>query len=129
MVLLVDDDPDFIESAKTSLCDQPFVLEATTPDQALALVKAIGFSVALVDLYLGPTDDGFALIQRIHKQHPKLPIVAISGVCSRAALESAKSFGATEVLHKPITPQWASVILRLRNESPTRETSTGLGSN
>src|SRR5438270_13498859 len=106
MILLVDDDAVFLRSAERVLAPEEGVLFASNGNDALALMKAIRFSVALVDLDL-PSPGGFELIQRIRATAPHLPIIAISGVFSYSVLESAKEFGAVEILQKPVTPDWA----------------------
>ena len=114
MILLVDDDAVFLRRAEHVLDDSDdSILFASTVADAIGLLKAIQFSIALVDLDL-PDRSGFDLIQEIHRTRPAMPIVAISGVCSRAALESAREFGAQETLRKPATSEWAKTIQRLR---------------
>jgi ActR/RegA family two-component response regulator len=114
MILIVDDDHDFQDAARASLKHDKGVLFADTAAEGLALSKAIKFSVAMVDLNL-PDLDGFNLISQMHEAVPALPIVAISGVCSQAALESATNFGAVATLAKPATSEWRPLIERVRN--------------
>lgn len=114
MILLVDDDAAFLRTAQRVLAQDANILFASNGADALGLLKAIHFSVALVDLDL-PDCSGFELIEKIHTASPELPIIAISGVCSQAALESAREFGAAETLRKPATREWAAAVNRLRD--------------
>lgn len=112
MILLVDDDQQFCEELTRVLQRERPALIAKNGGQALGLLKVIEFRVAIVDLNL-PDQNGFELIQSIHAEFPDLPIVAISGVCSGSVLESAREFGAVEVLPKPVTSEWRAVVERL----------------
>ena len=113
MILIVDDDPEFLRSAVVALQSDKGVYFASNAADALALLKAMEFSIALIDLDL-PDRTGFELIEEVRRKHPMVPVIAISAVFSGSALESAKEFGATEVLHKPVSPAWLKVVSRLR---------------
>ena len=112
MILLVDDDPGFLEEARSLLEGDWRVLSARDAAQARSLLDAIGFSLALVDLNL-PDCDGFQLIHEMHTAQPDLPIVAFSGVTSRKVLESAIAVGAADVLTKPVSSEWRATLKRL----------------
>ncbi len=127
MILVVDDDPEFLEQVETALaCDEP-VFVAQDGESALELMKTVGdgLSVALVDLNL-PTVDGFSLIVAMRKDFPDLPIIAISGVAKGPVLESAKAVGAKASLSKPITREWTNTIERVRKR---QNTSPAIASN
>src|SRR5689334_9191821 len=106
MMLIVDDDPKFLEDA-AQLSPWHGILFARNAEQAWALIRSVerAFSVALIDLDL-PDKDGFSLIREMHKHFPDLPLIAISGVSQKHVLESAKVFGAADTLQKPITSNW-----------------------
>jgi len=114
MILLVDDDTSFFDTAKKALKNHyKDMLLANNATEALGLLKAISFSLALVDLDL-PDCNGFDLISKMREARPGLPIIAMSGVFSQAVLESAKEFGAIEILSKPPTEEWVKAVDRLR---------------
>ena len=114
MILLVDDDTAFLDTAKKALKNHyKDILLAGNATDALGLLKAISFSLALVDLDL-PDCNGFDLISRMHEARPGMPIIAMSGVFSQAVLESAREFGAVEILSKPPTEEWVKMVDRLR---------------
>ena len=122
MILLVDDDPTFRNLAQHDPDLQP-VIAAAGAFQAGQLLDRLadGISLALVDLDL-PEIDGFELIRKLKREHPLLPIIAISGVHSPDVLESARCFGADEVLAKPISPAWFAAIQRVGGICHTRGT-------
>jgi len=115
MILIVDDDPTFLENAEQVLDAGRGVFFAQDAEHAKSLIGSVGseFSVALVDLSL-PGQDGFSLIIEMREQFPNLPVIAISGVYQEHVLESAKAVGAVDALQKPITPAWKAAIARIR---------------
>jgi len=114
MILLVDDDPGFRSKAQEDVHLQPIVAAAEA-GQANKLVASLaeGLCLAMVDLDL-PGINGFDLIRDLKKNHPLLPVIAISGVYSRDVLESARCMGADEVLSKPISASWFAAVQRFR---------------
>lgn len=115
MILVVDDDPKFLEEARLRLDAGRGVFLAANAAQARSLIATVGtvFSLAVVDLDLRG-QNGFDLIRDLHANYPDLPIVAVSGVFQRDVLETAKLVGAVEVLQKPIDPDWIPVLNRAR---------------
>jgi len=117
MILIVDDDPSFLEYANAAFGTRNRVCFASDAPHAMGLLDYLGpqVGVALIDLDL-PGVSGFDLIHDIRKNDPDLPIIAISGVFSDAALASATEIGANEALRKPITADWKTVIDRIRRQ-------------
>ena len=109
MILIVDDDPAFLESARKLFGPEWQVFFAMDSKQALRLVEDLEFSVVLVDLVLGK-ENGFELIGEFHNRFPGLPVVAMSGIVKQHVLEAAKAYGAVRVLSKPATPDWKELI-------------------
>jgi len=117
MILIVDDDPSFLEYANAALGAHTRVCFASDAPHAIGLLDYLGsqVGVALVDLDL-PGTSGFDLIHEIRQKYPELPIVAISGVFSEAALLGATEVGADGTLRKPITSDWKLTIDRIRRQ-------------
>jgi CheY-like chemotaxis protein len=111
MILIVDDDPRFLAEAENNLAPHRSILFAGNARHAIDLISVVGqdLSVALVDLDL-PGESGFDLISKLHRQFPDLPIIAISGIYKDLPLETARVLGASEILRKPITPEWKDII-------------------
>ena len=112
MILVVNSDPVFLERAREILNRDRRVLLASNATRAYELARTLGFSVALVDLDL--PGDGLELVRKIHENVPDLPIIAISSAFELDELQGAEDFGVVEVLRKPITPAWKSVVERIR---------------
>jgi len=116
MLLIVDDDPTFLERAEELLKGEGRgIFFARNAEHAKELIGTIGdgFSVVIIDLDL-PGQDGFSLISEMRLRFPELPVIAMSGVFQKHVLESAKLLGAAETLEKPIGPEWTSAIARAR---------------
>ena len=117
MILIVDDDPKFLDEAYELLAERGRPLFARTAKEAFQLLEMLGtqLEAVVVDLDL-PDVDGYSLIRHVRTEYPKLPVIAVSGVYQGHALEIAKMIGAAKVLPKPISPEWKAVI----EESPAR---------
>jgi CheY-like chemotaxis protein len=114
MILVVDDDPEFLQEAERFLPATERLMFAASSRQAILLLKTLGeheFSLALVDLNL-PNENGFELISTLTKEFPHLPVIAISGFYAADVLESAKLLGAIATLAKPVTREWKDLLQR-----------------
>jgi len=120
VLLIVDDDPRFLQEAEQLLDENRGVFFARDAEHAKQLMGSVGegFSVLMIDLDL-PGQDGFSLIREFRQQFPELPVIAISGVFQAHVLESAKLVGAAEALRKPINAEWLAAIRRVRSDAAT----------
>ena len=122
MILVVDDDPKFLAQAEEAFGKYERVFFAANAVHALELIGSVGahFSVALIDLDLRATS-GFEVIALVRGRFPDLPVIAISSTSHRATLESAKEFGATDILSKPITEEWHHALARIRGRAASND--------
>lgn len=97
-VLLVDDEPMFLEALRALLehDDRIDVVGTASGKDAVELVQACRPDVALVDLGM-PGIDGFELTRRLVAADPAPRVVAVSG---SADGERAREAGASEFLLK-----------------------------
>lgn len=107
-VLVVDDDDTVRSGLYWALTADYKVLQASSRDEACALINDEQIEVVVSDLHLPPnTDDineGLALIDVARGQDPPLQVVVITGSNSkRAALEAVKR-GAYGFFEKPLDP-------------------------
>ena len=116
MLLIVDDDPVFLDQARENFDAGRGIFLAPDAARARELLDLLGanLTVALVDLDL-PDEDGFTLIHEMRRRFPNLAVVAISGVYQQHVLDSAISLGARATLQKPITPDWNAAIAPYRH--------------
>ena len=91
-VLIVDDDPDFRLQQRVQLeaagCE---VLEASSRDQAHAMLASEQFDIAMVDLMMEEMDAGFTLCREIKRKDASIPIIMITAVASEAGMEFSAS--------------------------------------
>ena len=107
-VLVVDDDDAVRSGLYWALTSDYQVLQASSRDEACALINDGEIEVVVSDLHLPPhVDDiaeGLALIDVARAQDPPLQVVVITGSDSkRAALEAVKR-GAYGFFEKPLDP-------------------------
>src|SRR5205807_614136 len=76
---------------------------ATDGNHALSQISSGEIDVVITDLVM-PNMDGIELIGILRKQHPSLPVVAISGAFGGSLLDVALKLGARVALYKPFTP-------------------------
>ncbi|HVL13232.1 MAG TPA: response regulator [Gemmata sp.] len=112
-ILVVDDDPDVVETTVTLLDLHGYrAAGATGGGEALAAAAADPPAVALVDLGM-PGVDGFQLARRL-KDLPAAPLlVAVTGRTSDADRERAGRAGFAAYLVKPVPPAELLDLVRL----------------
>ena len=107
-VLVVDDDDTVRSGLYWALTSDYRVLQASSRDEACALINDEEVDVVVSDLHLPPNVDdiaeGLALIDVARAQDPPLQVVVITGSSAkRAALEAVKR-GAYGFFEKPLDP-------------------------
>ena len=76
--------------------------------------------LVITDLVM-PEQEGLETLQRLRVERPELPVIAISGAFGGSFLKSARLFGATAALPKPIDPE---ELLRAVREALTGQERT-----
>ncbi len=118
-ILLVDDDPDFLEATKLVLESEAYeVITALNGDEGLQKAGTERPDLILLDIIM-PVTDGFMVAERL-KQDPKLsgiPVLMLTSFSERAAETSiAVSRGLTleaeDYIDKPVSP--AELLKRVR---------------
>jgi len=109
-VLVVDDDPDFVEIARTVLAAKGHVvITASNGDQGLARVRADKPDILLLDVMMASVLDGLHVSQ-VMRDDPELkaiPIVMVSSIAStpHAALFPTDEYVAVDGwISKPVSP-------------------------
>ena len=119
-ILVVDDDPDFVEYTRIVLESQGYEVQtAATSDVALQMMREDRPDVALLDVMMSYVLDGLNLTRQM-RDDPELkdvPIVMISAIVSR---EEAGVFPTDEYLSvdafltKPVDPAvWLDQVAKL----------------
>ncbi|MCX5741511.1 MAG: ATP-binding protein [Proteobacteria bacterium] len=108
-VLIVDDDRAVRRLVGLVLGRRGFdTVEVDSGEAALAtLATAAPFDVGIVDLSLGNGMSGERLLEQLHRDHPTLPVVIMSGFVDAPERLTA----ATAILEKPIVPDTLVALL------------------
>ena len=108
-ILVIDDDPDFVEATKLVLESKPYeVLTAVDGDDGLRKVKEEKPDVILLDIIM-PTKDGFAVCDQLKKdpELSKIPVIMLTSLMQRMAETSlsqsqAMAIEAEDYIDKPV---------------------------
>jgi CheY-like chemotaxis protein len=122
-VLLIDDDPDFVEATCAVLESVPYeVLVAYNGDEGLIKAREARPDVIILDVIM-PGEDGFQTFEKL-KADPALahiPVMVLTSLSNGLSLASANgvSIHAEDYIDKPIKPaellQRIEKLLGLRN--------------
>ena len=109
-ILVVDDDPDFVEITRTILLKEGYqVVTASNGSEALARIRADKPDLILLDIMMTTILDGVDVSQKL-RETPELRQIPLIMVSSIASTEYAELFPTDEYLHvdrwlsKPIQP-------------------------
>ncbi len=118
-VLLVDDDPDFIEANSIVLEAAGFeVLAASSGAEGLEMVMRENPDVVVLDVMMENTDEGFAVARRIRQRlQSEVPIIMLTSVGKVTGYdyrpgEHPDFFPVEAYLEKPVPP--TLLISRIR---------------
>jgi len=103
-LLIVDDEPDFIELVRYSLAREGFQLfTATSGTEALHQADSVHPDLILLDLLL-PDVDGFSVYQVLRSQPStaNIPVIVISALTSPFVCGRSIELGAKRFFKKPV---------------------------
>jgi two-component system response regulator GlrR len=104
-ILVVDDDKNLLELAKTRLAASGYsVTVALDRDEALEAANSDSFDLAIVDLRL-TDEDGISLMEKLHALYPAMPVIILTGHASVEGAVDAMKRGAYTYLTKPFDPR------------------------
>ncbi len=110
-ILIVDDDPDFVEATRTVLESVPYeVSVAYDGDEGLAKVRTEKPDLIILDIIM-PTQDGFQVCEKI-KEDPELsriPVIMLTALSqqlteTRYSLRDGMMLEAEDYIDKPVKP-------------------------
>lgn len=99
-VLVVDDEPDFLEVIRVRLeandCD---VITVTNGDDAIKKIKEGNIDVVLLDILM-PGMDGLETLRKVRKLDKDLPVYIITAFSTEERFRMANKFGASGFIVK-----------------------------
>jgi len=110
-ILLVDDDPDFVEATRTVLESVPYqVIVAYDGDEGLAKIREERPDLILLDIIM-PTQDGFHVCEKL-KSDPDLwhiPVIMLTSLSQRIgdtaySVHDGMMLEADDFIDKPVRP-------------------------
>jgi DNA-binding NtrC family response regulator len=116
-ILVADDQADILSALKLLLKREGFdVATASSPAGVLDIVSREHVDVALVDLnYSRDTtsgEEGTALVEKLHREHPDLPVIVMTAWATVEVAVKAMRNGANDFLEKPWNNQRLLTVLR-----------------
>jgi CheY-like chemotaxis protein len=110
-ILVVDDDPDFVEIIRTILLRENYEVDtAANGDQALEKIRVDKPDLIILDIMMSTILDGVSVSQEL-REDPDLRQIPLIMVSSIASTEHAEVFPTDEYLHvdrwlsKPVQPK------------------------
>jgi DNA-binding NtrC family response regulator len=102
-LLVVDDEPDFLEVVSDTLAQEGITNIVTTTEskEALALLRTKVFSTITLDLFL-PEITGFELLSAALEECPSTPVIVVSGFDNVDIAVRCMRDGAFDYLLKPV---------------------------
>jgi two-component system, OmpR family, response regulator len=90
LILIVDDDPDYLFQTKFSLQKAGYkILTAETMIEAEDIIEREPLRLAIFDLMMERDDAGFILSYHAKKKHPEMPVILLTAVTA----ETGRQFG------------------------------------
>lgn len=89
-IMLVDDDPDFIEPIKMLLESHNYIVEtANSEEGAVKLLETYKPDLAVLDLMMDNYDSGFILSYKLKKLYPDTLVIIATGVTQETGFRFA----------------------------------------
>jgi CheY-like chemotaxis protein len=108
-VLIVDDDQDYLAQMAVQFASRGYrVLTADSRKGAEEILAAERPDIAILDLMMENSDDGFMLSYSLKKRYPDVPVVLVTAVTSETGYEFSEKLGASSwiradgILSKPV---------------------------
>jgi len=109
-ILVVDDDPDFVESTRLVLEPQGYeVISAANSDEGLAKVQEEKPDLVILDVVMTTVLDGLQMSQRMHddialRDIPILMVTSIANIDYAALFPTDEAIHIDAFLSKPVSP-------------------------
>ncbi|WP_297489953.1 sigma-54 dependent transcriptional regulator [Acidocella sp.] len=113
-ILIVDDEPDIRLLVEAILKDEGYeARSAGTSDEALAAYRARRPSLVILDVWLqGSKLDGIGILEALHQETPRVPVVMISGHGTIETAVAAIQRGAYDFIEKPFNSDRLLLVVK-----------------
>ena len=112
-ILIVDDDPDIVESTRVVLESAGYnVMSAANGTEAVQEIEKKTPDLILLDIMMADPTEGFHLSYKLREDpvYSQIPIIIVSGISEKTGFDFSKEKGtdyikADDFLDKPVNPQ------------------------
>lgn len=108
-ILMVDDDPDFVEAVRLHLERAGHAVEcAYDRPEGMRLAREGQFDLLILDVMMHDLDDGIVMAQELRQEGLATPILMMSGIGRATGMtydKDAEITPATDFLEKPVKPE------------------------
>lgn len=113
-ILVIDDDPDFVETTKSVLESKQYrVNVAYNADEGFAKLEEEIPDAIILDIMMGKGTEGFIFSRKIKKdaRFDKIPILVLTSISEQTGIDFAvdpihpKFFPVDKFMEKPVEPQ------------------------
>jgi len=113
-ILIVDDEPDIRLLVEAILKDEGFeARSAGNSDEAIAAYRARRPALVILDVWLqGSKLDGIGILEVLHQETPRVPVVMISGHGTIETAVAAIQRGAYDFIEKPFNSDRLLLVVR-----------------
>lgn len=107
-ILIIDDDPDIVESTKLILENEGYdVISESGPDTGYQAAISENPDLIILDVMMVEPDDGFFIAAKIKSKNPDVPIIMYSAVSNALGYEfgSGSVVKVDQFIDKPVEPE------------------------
>lgn len=111
-VLLVDDDPDFLEMHSAVLENKGYdVITAQSSKECIKKLEKVRPDIVVLDIMMEQFDSGFKACEKIKKKYRDLPVMILTSIGAQTGLDFSSNknilevSGADILLDKPVNPK------------------------
>jgi len=103
-ILIIDDEPEILKQVSGLMEDEGYAaVAAASGEEGVEALAGGGISLVLLDVYM-PGMDGLAVLEKIRRIDPALPVIMVSGQATIDVAVKAVKLGATDFIEKPFQP-------------------------
>jgi len=121
LILLVDDDPDFLEQNRGVLAASGYRVSCfSDPQEALQAAEREPPQLVVSDLMMKALDSGFTLARELKARYPRLPVILVTAAASQRGFdfsprgsEDLAAMNADAFFDKPVAPD--KLIAKVRD--------------
>ncbi|MCI0568209.1 MAG: sigma-54 dependent transcriptional regulator [Acidobacteria bacterium] len=110
-ILIIDDDAGVRQVLSDSLTSLGYAARALeSGDRVLGSIRETGCDLLVLDMVL-PRTDGMEVLQEVHRHHPDMPVIMITGYASVETAIKAMKMGAFDYVVKPFRMEEVELVV------------------